>query len=65
MSNRNTESPQVHPIAAVEIEVSLWSYEEETKKGAYMTTFSRVLNLTATIVIETAKELGIAVVAYS
>ncbi|CDO72842.1 hypothetical protein BN946_scf185002.g27 [Trametes cinnabarina] len=38
----------VHPIAAVEIEVSLWSYEEETKK-----------------VIETAKELGIAVIAYS
>lgn len=23
----------VHPVAAVEIEVSLWSYEEETKKG--------------------------------
>jgi len=38
----------VHPIAAVEIEVSPWSYEEETKK-----------------VIATAKDLGIAVVAYS
>jgi pyridoxine 4-dehydrogenase len=25
----------VHPIAAVEIEVSLFSYEEETKKGQY------------------------------
>lgn len=24
---------QVHHIAAVEIEVSPWSYEEETKKG--------------------------------
>jgi hypothetical protein len=24
---------QIHPIAAVEIEVSPWSYEEETKKG--------------------------------
>jgi pyridoxine 4-dehydrogenase len=24
---------KVHPIAAVEIEVSLWSYEDETKKG--------------------------------
>ena len=23
----------VHPITAVEIEVSMWSYEEETKKG--------------------------------
>jgi len=38
----------VHPIAAVEIEVSPWSYEDETKK-----------------VIETAKELNVAVVAYS
>ncbi|KIM87333.1 hypothetical protein PILCRDRAFT_3825 [Piloderma croceum F 1598] len=38
----------VHPIAAVEIEVSPWSYESETKK-----------------VIATAKELNIAVVAYS
>ncbi|RPD66273.1 aldo/keto reductase [Lentinus tigrinus ALCF2SS1-7] len=38
----------VHPIAVVEIEVSLWSYEEETKK-----------------VIATAKELGVAVAAYS
>jgi pyridoxine 4-dehydrogenase len=24
---------KVHPITAVEIEVSLWSYESETKKG--------------------------------
>ncbi|KAI0079967.1 aldo/keto reductase [Panus rudis PR-1116 ss-1] len=39
---------KVAPIAAVEIEVSPWSYEEETKK-----------------VLETAKELDIAVVAYS
>jgi len=38
----------VHPIAAVEIEVSPWSYEDETKK-----------------VIETAKALNVAVVAYS
>ncbi|KZT07914.1 aldo/keto reductase [Laetiporus sulphureus 93-53] len=38
----------VHPISIVEIEVSLWSYEEETKK-----------------VIAAAKELGIAVAAYS
>jgi pyridoxine 4-dehydrogenase len=27
------KASKVHPIAAVEIEVSLWSYEEETKKG--------------------------------
>jgi len=38
----------VAPVAAVEIEVSPWSYEEETKK-----------------VIATAKELGVAVIAYS
>jgi len=38
----------MHPIAAVEIEVSPWSYEEETKK-----------------VIATAKDLGVAVVAYA
>ena len=25
----------IHPVTAVEIEVSLWSYEEETKKGTY------------------------------
>lgn len=25
----------VHPVTAVEIEVSPWSYEDETKKGAY------------------------------
>ncbi|KAI0753711.1 aldo/keto reductase [Fomes fomentarius] len=38
----------VHPISVIEIEVSLWSYEEETKK-----------------VIETAKELGVTIAAYS
>jgi len=38
----------VHPIGAIEIEVSPWSYEQETKK-----------------VISTAKELDVAVVAYS
>jgi len=30
----------VHPIAAVEIEVSPWSYEDETKKGMIWSTFS-------------------------
>lgn len=38
----------VHPITAVEIEVSPWSFEPETKK-----------------VLQTAEELGIAVVAYA
>ena len=28
-----TGTHQVHPIAAVEIEVSPWSYEQETKNG--------------------------------
>ena len=28
-----TYGSKIHPIAAVEIEVSPWSYEEETKKG--------------------------------
>jgi pyridoxine 4-dehydrogenase len=32
---------KVHPIAAVEIEISLWSYEEETKKGNVPTTAGR------------------------
>ncbi|KAF7325318.1 Aldo/keto reductase [Mycena venus] len=38
----------VYPVTAVEIEVSLWAYEAETKK-----------------VIETARELGVSVIAYS
>ncbi|KAF7344514.1 Aldo keto reductase [Mycena sanguinolenta] len=38
----------VYPVAAAEIEVNLWTYEEETKK-----------------VIQTARELNIAVIAYS
>lgn len=29
---------KVHPIAAIEIEISPWCYEEETKKGVvYLT----------------------------
>ncbi|KAF9246213.1 NADP-dependent oxidoreductase domain-containing protein [Melanogaster broomeanus] len=39
---------KIHPISVVEIEVSPWSYEPETKK-----------------VIDTAKELGVAVAGYS
>lgn len=39
---------QVHPVVAVEIEVSLWSYDDNQKA-----------------VISTARELGIAVLAYS
>ncbi|KAI0736258.1 aldo/keto reductase [Fomitopsis betulina] len=38
----------VHPIAVVEIEVSIWSYEDRTKE-----------------VIETARELGVSIAAYS
>lgn len=32
-ATKRYSSLQVHPIATVEIEISLWSYEEETKKG--------------------------------
>jgi pyridoxine 4-dehydrogenase len=35
---------QVHPIAMVEIEVSPWSYEEETKKGIILTLTRHILN---------------------
>lgn len=56
----------VHPIAAVEIEVSLWSYEEEAKKGGCNARLKWMhVMLTGTLVIETAKELGVTVVAYS
>ena len=30
--------PQVYPISVVEIEISIWSYEEEVKKGAQTST---------------------------
>jgi aryl-alcohol dehydrogenase-like predicted oxidoreductase len=33
----------VHPIASVEIEVSPWSYEEETKKGAFLSLFTCII----------------------
>jgi pyridoxine 4-dehydrogenase len=32
---------KVHPIAAVEIEISPWSYEDETKKGMIRNIFLR------------------------
>jgi pyridoxine 4-dehydrogenase len=35
---------QVHPIAMVEIEVSPWSYEEETKKGIWLILLCHALN---------------------
>ena len=50
----------------MEIEVSLWSYEEETKKGtrhAYLV--RNVIGLTCNTVIATAKELGVTIAAYS
>ena len=60
----------IHPITAVEIEVSLWSYEEETKKGRCqlrsLHVYQSLINCAHYYaVIETAKELGISVVAYS
>jgi pyridoxine 4-dehydrogenase len=35
---------QVHPIAAIEIEVSPWSYEEETKKGVLSNCFVHLIS---------------------
>ena len=58
----------VHPITAVEIEVSLWSYEEETKKGTSIgprADWIAPLTTTLVTVIATSKELGIVVAAYS
>jgi hypothetical protein len=55
------------PIAAVEIEVSLQSYEQQTRDGKHKeyhhSTRSKVDNFG--LVIATCKELGIAVIAYS
>ncbi|KAG8908121.1 hypothetical protein FRB99_000149 [Tulasnella sp. 403] len=47
-ANTLRRAAAVAPVAAIEIEVSPWAYEEETKN-----------------VIQTAKELGVVVVAYS
>ena len=57
---------KVYPISVVEIEVSPWSYEEETKKGKNNDiVFSCRVFAYALQVIATAKELGIAVAAYA
>jgi pyridoxine 4-dehydrogenase len=59
---------KVHPISIVEIEISPWSFEDETKKGRSLV--CRIC-LTATdhshpyIVVATAKELGVTVLGYS
>lgn len=55
---------QIHPISVVEIEISPWSYEEETKNGTQGCISSND-SLTFCLVIATAKELGIAVAGYS
>ena len=51
----------------MEIEVSLWSYEEETRKGALSHLLDLIYGLVSYFrkVIATAEELGVAVVAYS
>lgn len=57
---------QVHPIAAVEIEVSPWEYGEEAKKGTSLDIKFCWGNSSSILsVIATAEELGIAVIAYS
>jgi pyridoxine 4-dehydrogenase len=58
---------KVHPITAVEIEVSLFSYEEETKKGECLAVAmcDTVILTCVFIVIAAAGELGVAVIGYS
>jgi pyridoxine 4-dehydrogenase len=56
---------KVATIAAVEIEISPLSYEEETKKGARYVLFRLFPDFDDLPVIAAAKELGIAVVGYS
>jgi pyridoxine 4-dehydrogenase len=56
---------KVATIAAVEIEISPLSYEEETKKGATAVLLGRFPDIDVRPVIAAAKELGIAVVGYS
>lgn len=54
------------PVAAVEIEVSLQAYEQQTKDGKHIiTTVLHPLEAHQYSVIATCKELGIAVIAYS
>ena len=60
----------VHQIALVEIEISPWSYEEETRKGMwYCTSSSNTSPLTILIlllpVIQAGKELGVTILGYS
>ncbi|KAG2158383.1 NADP-dependent oxidoreductase domain-containing protein [Suillus bovinus] len=59
----------VHPIAAVEIEVSPWEYGEEAKKGTssdiIFCNFCWSSSSSIWSVIATAEELNIAVIAYS
>jgi pyridoxine 4-dehydrogenase len=56
---------KVATIAAVEIEISPLSYEEETKKGATAVVLRLFPDFDDLPVIAAAKELGIAVVGYS
>ena len=56
---------EVHHIAVVEIEISPWSYEEETKKGtSYMQVATHISEIRISV-ISTAKELGTVVLGYS
>jgi hypothetical protein len=57
-------------VAAVEIEVSLQAYEQETKDGGYWNSLKFLLRSWeahpySCLVISTCQELGISVVAYS
>ncbi|KAF9227548.1 Aldo/keto reductase [Gyrodon lividus] len=56
---------KIHPISVVEIEVSPWSYEPEAQEGKLGFPLFPERNITAQLVIATARELGVAVAAYS
>jgi pyridoxine 4-dehydrogenase len=58
---------KVGKVAAVEIEVSFWTYEDETRKGDYRypNVACKYIHLTHIPVIATAHKLGAVVAAYS
>ena len=55
----------VHPIALVEIEVSPWSYDQNVKDGEQKSPSMALSHLMHDVVVETSRELGVAVAAYS
>ena len=65
LNHANHNVLEVHHIAVVEIEISPWSYEEETKKGTSYMQVATHISENRISVISTAKELGTVVLGYS